>query len=77
MKTTKLILTSLLISSTLSADILTRTNLSFNMDDDGNLNPSLFVPVYYGSENQFFSGLGYTSSNTKEIEAIDNFSDRS
>lgn len=85
-KTTKFILSSLLISSTLLADdlvpqkgsfddIFTRTNLTFKMDNNGNLNPSIFVPIYYGSENQFFSGIGYTSGNTNEVSTLDNFSD--
>jgi len=34
--------------ASLDADTSTRTNLTFASDDDGNLNPTLFIPVYYG-----------------------------
>ena len=44
------------------------------MDEDGNLNPSIFVPIYYGSENQFFSGIGYTSGKSTESDKIEGFS---
>lgn len=78
----RLLLTSLLLSALLNAsestfgeDILTRTNISFNIDDNGNLNPSIFVPFYYGNNNQFFSGVGYSSGNTLEVDKLTNFSD--
>ena len=83
-KMKRLLLSSLLLTSLATAEemktdtsfdeLLTRTNLSFTMND-GNLNPSIFIPVYYGNKNQFFSGIGYTSGNLKESSAIDNFSD--
>ena len=44
-------------------------------DDDGNLNPTLFIPVYYGDSKQFYSAIGFTSSNSKKVESIDGFND--
>lgn len=59
----------------LDADTSTRTSLTFSSDKDGNLNPTLFIPVYYGEQNQFFSGIGYTSSNYNDAGSIDGFND--
>ena len=73
---------SLLLTSTLIhasdpklVDDLTLTNISFTMDDDGNLNPNIFLPLYYGSSNQFYSAIGYSSTNGQDVEVLDNFSD--
>jgi len=85
-KTSKLLFSILILTSTLNAeeliseqgtldDILTRTNISFGLDDNGNINPSIFVPIYYGNKNQFFSGIGYSSGDTNEVSSLDNFSD--
>ena len=85
-KISKLLLSSLLMTSVLSAEeinnsedivdnILTRTDISFAIDEDGNLNPTIFVPFYYGSENQFFSGIGYTSGKSSEVDSVNHFSD--
>lgn len=52
-----------------------RTELSFTQDTEGNLNPELFIPFYYGSDEKFFSGVGYSSKNFKEVENITGFSD--
>lgn len=71
----KIILVSTLAVSMLHAADTTKTELSFQKDDDGNMNPTIFIPIYYGSSNQFYSGIGYTSTNLKEINTIDGFSD--
>jgi len=78
----KLLLSTLLLSSTLVAteeiptpDGTTLTDISFNMDDDGNLNPSLFIPIYYGDSNQFYSAIDFTSTNSKEVTSLDAFND--
>jgi len=71
----KLLLSALLLSSTLVAEDTTLTEISFNTDDDGNLNPTLFIPIYYGDSKQFYSAIGFSSSNSKEVESIDDFSD--
>ena len=75
MKPFKIILVCGLITATLLADSATRTNISFVQDEDGNLNPSIFIPMYYGENNKFYSGIGYTSATLKEIGKVDNFSD--
>ena len=71
-----LFLTSALYSTTSSIlDKLTLTKISFNIGDDGNLNPNIFVPFYYGSHQQFYSSLSYESSNFSESITLDSFSD--
>ena len=75
MKIKQLLLSALLLGSTLTASESILTNITFNMDDDGNLNPSIFVPVYYGDDKEFYSAIGYTSGNTKEIGTITGFND--
>ena len=74
-KKTKLLLSTLLVASTLSAEESTLTEISFNMDDDGNLNPSLFIPLYYGKSQQFYSAIGFTSTNSKKVDSLDGFDD--
>lgn len=80
----KLLLSTIFLTSTINAsdttesnilDNFTLTNISFNMDEDGNLNPYLFIPVYYGSSRQFYSSIGYSASNMQEVEVLDGFSD--
>jgi hypothetical protein len=74
-----LLLSTIIISSTLFAEDITSnatlTNLSLDMDKDGYINPNIFIPIYYGTSNQFYSAIGYTSSNSQEVEKIDGFSD--
>ena len=82
---TKLLLSTILLTATISAnettesnlllDTFTLTNISFNMDEDGNLNPNIFLPIYYGSSKQFYSAIGYSSTNSQEVEVLDKFSD--
>jgi len=74
-KKIKAIVPMMLLVTSLNAQDTTLTDISFNMDDDGNLNPSLFIPVYYGNSNEFYSAIGFTSSNSKEVEVLDSFSD--
>lgn len=81
---TKQLLSTILLALSLNANetsdsnILndfTLTNISFNMDEDGNLNPSIFIPIYYGSSKQFYSAIGYSSTNSQEVEVLDKFND--
>ena len=72
----KLILSILLLVSSIEAQDSkesTLTDITFNMDDDGNLNPTIFLPIYYGESNQFYSAIGYTSTNSKEVATLDEF----
>jgi len=85
----KLLISSLLLLSTLNAeatnlvdnikenlsDTFTLTRISFDMDEDGNLNPNLFIPYYYGSQQQFYSSVAYSSNNLTESNVLDNFND--
>jgi len=70
-KKMKVILSGLLLASTLGAVETTLTNISFVQDENGNLNPNIFIPVYYGSDNQFYSAVGYTSGTFSETGVID------
>ena len=56
-------------------DNLTLTNISFNMDEDGNLNPNVFIPYYYGDAKQFYSSISYSASNFTDASVVENFSD--
>ncbi|MEA3384032.1 MAG: hypothetical protein U9Q20_05090 [Campylobacterota bacterium] len=69
---TKLLLLSTLLASTLSAND-TLTQINFEQDSDGNLNPNILVPIYWN--DSIYSAVGYTSSTTKEIEKVDGFTD--
>jgi len=71
----KLLLSTLLLTTLASADESTLTEISFNMDDDGNLNPTLFIPIYYGDSKQFYSAIGFTSTNSKEVDSLDTFNE--
>ncbi len=73
-KLNRLLLTLLTIS-TLNAKNTTLTNISFNMDNEGNLNPNIFIPKEYGDENQFYSAIAYSSSQSQEVEVLEKFSD--
>jgi len=74
-KKIKLLLSLLLITSLINAEELTLTNISFHIDEDGNLNPNIFIPIYYGNSKQFYSAIGYSSTNSQEVEVLDNFSE--
>jgi len=84
-RTTKIFLSSLLMTSALNAedivsepnkiDDILRTIITFAINQDGYINPSISLPVYYGHENQFFSKIRYTSGHTNEVSTLDNFSD--
>ena len=77
----KTILSLLLITTILNANESTisknfiLTNISFNIDEDGNLNPNIFLPIYYGNSKQFYSAVGYSSTNSQEVKVLDNFSE--
>ena len=73
-KQTKLLLASLLFASTLSAND-TMTNISFEQDSDGDLNPNITIPIFWSEDMSWYSAVGYTSSTTKEIGKLDAFSD--
>lgn len=70
--TTKLLLASTLLASTLSASD-TLTKITFEQDEDGKLNPNILVPIYWS--DSLYSTLGYKSSTTKDISGVNNFSD--
>lgn len=81
---TKRLLSVILLTSILNANEIsdysvvknfTLTNISFNMDEDGNLNPNFFIPVYYGSSKQFYTAVGYSSTNSQKVEVLDKFND--
>ncbi len=61
--------------SQLYAQNLAQTTISFNIDDNQNINPTIFIPLYYGKDKQFYSAIGYLSSNTQNVEKIDKFSE--
>ena len=69
-KKMKVILSGLLLASSLGAVETTLTNISFVQDENGNLNPNIFIPVYYGSDNQFYSAVGYTSGTFSETDTL-------
>ncbi len=64
-----------LLSSQLYAQNLAQTTISFNLDKHQNINPTIFIPFYYGENKQFYSAIGYLSSNTQNVEKIDKFSE--
>jgi len=68
------LLVALCVAS-LDADTSKRTNLKFSSDEYGNLNPIIFIPVYYGTSNEFFSAIGYASSNYKDTSSVNGFAD--
>lgn len=53
----------------------TRTIISFHLDEDGNLNPNIFIPIYYGPSQHFFSAIGFTSTNEQSVDVLDSFKD--
>lgn len=69
------LLASILFCSSLSAAETALTNISLEQDENGNFHPSIFIPVYYGSDNQFRAGVGFTSSTSQTQDTINNFSD--
>jgi hypothetical protein len=64
------------ISTNINADEQqqTLTEISFSQDDEGNLNPDIFIPIYYTDSKSLYSGIGYSSSNKKDIKKLDSFS---
>ncbi len=50
-----------------------RFNLDLNSDEDGNVNPGTFIPYYWG--NNWFSGIGFSSSSQLAQDTLDGFSD--
>ena len=70
-KRTKAVLSSLLLTVSLGAVETTLTNISFIQDDNGNLNPNIFIPIYYGETNQFYSAVGYTSGTSNETGILE------
>jgi len=68
-----LLMTLLLASSINASDNATLTNISFSSDDNGNLNPTIFIPIYYGDYQQFYSSVAYSSSNVKEVGKVTGF----
>jgi hypothetical protein len=50
-----------------------RLRFDLNMGDDNNLNPDLFIPVYWRAN--FFSGLGFSQNSSFSSEVLAGFSD--
>lgn len=72
----KIIVASAFMSSLLYAsNSITRSEFSLQRDDAGNMNPRIFIPIYYGASNQFYSALRYDSTNFKEVHPVNGFSD--
>lgn len=69
----KLLPLYLALSTSLFAMDTTLSNISFESDESGNLNPNIFIPFYYGSKNQFFSALSYKTTNYQITNVLDNF----
>ena len=69
MKLKRKLLTGLILLSSLQAD--TFTQISFEQDSDGNINPNIFIPLNWN--DNYYSGIGYTASTTKDIDKLDNF----
>ena len=71
----KRIIATLLTTSSLFANESALSEIALNLDDGGNINPSISIPIYYGKNNKFFSSLEYTSSNMSEVDVLDGFID--
>ena len=50
-----------------------RLRFDLNMGDDNNLNPDLFIPVYW--QANWFSGLGFSQNSSFSSEVLAGFSD--
>ena len=71
-KTTKLLISIILLVTSLNATS-TQTQINFEQDNDGNVNPNILVPIHWNSK--YYSGIGYTSSTTKDIGKVSSFND--
>lgn len=71
----KKVLPIFLTTSCLLANESALSEIALDLDDDGNINPSISIPVYYGKNKQFYSSIGYTSSNANEVKSLDGFDD--
>lgn len=70
--TTKLLISTLLLATTLKAND-TLTQINFEQDSDGNLNPNIMLPIYWTEAYDTYSAIGYTTSTTKSIDKLNNF----
>lgn len=52
-----------------------RTVISLEQDEDGTIEPNFFVPLYFGENNHFFSGVGYGATAFKETGIVNGFTD--
>lgn len=73
MKKLKLLPLTLALSTSLFAMESTLSHISFEADENGNLNPNIFIPLYYGSQNQFFSAISYKTSSYQTTKTLDKF----
>lgn len=73
--TKKFLLLIIFLISLVNADETTFTDISFSVDEDGNLNPNISIPIYYDDSKQFSSTFSYFSSNSQSLEKVENFSD--
>jgi len=76
-----LLLSSLLLTSTIYAQTslnvneFTLTNISLDMDENGNLNPNITLPFYYGESNKYYTSVSFKSSNYSDTKEVRGFSD--
>jgi hypothetical protein len=61
------------ITTNLDANEQTFTDISFNQDKDGNINPNIYIPIYYTKSKKFYSAIGYSSSDYEKTNKITNF----
>ena len=56
-------------------DVLELAQISMNFDEEKNVNPSLFIPIYYGNSDKFYSAISYVASNSSSTEKVYGFKD--
>jgi len=67
----KILFFILFVFSSLNAKVLTQ--IAFDVDEEGNINPTFFLPVEYGKKKQFYTAIGYNANNLKTIDKVDGF----
>lgn len=68
----KILLLLTFVSSFLIGGNSDRLQVNLNTDKEGNTNPDLFIPVYWSDD--IFSGIGYYSSNSYEVNQLSSIS---
>jgi len=59
----------------INENILELAQIAMNLDEENNLNPSLFIPIYYGNSDKFYSAISYVASNSSSTEKVYGFKD--